>query len=360
MMKSNPRSFGVPHDSWRGGQYETVEFIRDSSERVVIAEAPVGSGKSAVAGALGAFGKSRTLTRTIALQKQYAETYGFEPLYGMKNYVCHLNELFNADSCAFPEKMHDCPVSAMCQYLRRREIVKNSRRQSLSYAYYMVANWPYEPPFVSYLYCDEAHLLPGIIRDFNSVVFTPKMVRKMNIGMYPTATIKNHAIRLKKAIEWMSEVAMHFKMEWNKLQAIPKAERTQSISTRMRRLNEHIRRLSIMIDRGENSPRDIFVSWSKDEFKVVPLTARYFFTPKFTSVFHKTVLTSATIGNPDVLATELGIKNFAYRSVPSNFPPKSMPVYLLEDAPKLNYRSGESAKKKHAKLIADWAYSCLQ
>ena len=91
-------------------------------------------------------------------------------------------------------------------------------------------------------------------------------------------------------------------------------------------------------------------------FVAKPLTARYHFPSLF---IHSpvTILMSGTIGDPKTFATELGIKDYQYRAVPSNYPPEVQPIQVL-DVPHLNYKSTSREYDAQADAIAAAILHC--
>jgi hypothetical protein len=71
------------------------------------------------------------------------------------------------------------------------------------------------------------------------------------------------------------------------------------------------------------------------------------------------MLMSATVGDFKVFTEELGISmdRCMVRRVPSNFPPESRPIHVL-DAPKLNWKSKEKDYLRQAEVIADAIDQC--
>lgn len=356
-MTPSPRAYGVPHNEWREHQFETVDWIR-KTHGVLIVQAPTGSGKSPVGGALGKFGSVRALTHTINLQKQY-EFYGFEPIYGMNNYPCPMVGMGNtADNCIFPENMFMCPVKHECEYLIRRKIVQDSRRQSLSYAYYLNALWvkDYDTDF---LYCDEAHLLPGIVRDFCTIEYNPQTLMFLDLPMYPRSAPKNPKLRVIFAVKWLNEISLVLKQRYNRLMDIPRNKRHPKTVKKIKLMSEQLSRLSRTLWYAESHPDSFYTNWNDEWFKFTPLTARLYFSDLFTSKYsHKTILTSATIGNHETFARELGIKHHVFRDVPSVFPPESMPVFTFSDAPRLSHKTESGEWRKWAEVIAKAVNTC--
>lgn len=86
-----PRELGLPFDAWRPGQRLAIRTILGARKPHIVINAPTGSGKSTIAGALPRMDQRRhlLLTATKALQDQYSKALKF--LYdvrGMSNYEC--------------------------------------------------------------------------------------------------------------------------------------------------------------------------------------------------------------------------------------------------------------------------------
>lgn len=354
MIKPEPKQLGVGHKEWRPHQYETVKWLIDTGQSATIVQAPTGSGKSAVAAALGYWGYSRVLTHAINLQDQYAIHYDFTPIYGLKHYPCVLlGGGYNCDSCLYPEAMYTCPSGASCEYIDQRELTRLSSRQSLSYAYFLTAQWPFAHQ-TQFLYCDEAHLLPNIIRDYCTITFTPEQLYQANLPHYPTIQADSNAYRVLLAVRWLRNVLLDMKMQFNELMAIPKYARNVQVARKIRAVSDRINRLNRTIAYAELHPNDFYCWSNEDKFTLIPLTAKLYFPNLFfTNWTHKVILTSATIGNPNTLAAELGISRFKFRDVPSSFPPEAMPVYTMKDSPRLRHGTEGSSWKKWGENIRD-------
>ena len=352
-MIPSPRSLGVEHDHWRPNQYATIDWARKTNNNLII-QAPTGSGKSAVAAALGKYGVVRTLTHTINLQQQYEAQYGFDPLYGMAHYPCEfLGDEFMADTCLFSEGMYECPLSDVCSYLTRRKLVSESSRQALSYAYFLNAIWVKEYQS-RYLYCDEAHLLPQMVRSYTTIEYTPKQLQYDDIEHYPMLKTNNVKLRVIAAAKWLEKVVIRLQDKHRRLTSIPvwRRKKNPKINRKIKILGQEIYKVNRVIQWAAQHPEFFYVEFDKDRFKMMPLTARVDFPLLFTHKWqHKLILTSATIGNPATLAKELGLNTFAFRDVPSNFPPKAMPVHTFSDAPALGYRTSKAGWDHWGDLI---------
>ncbi|GAH35866.1 unnamed protein product, partial [marine sediment metagenome] len=134
----------------------------------------------------------------------------------------------------------------------------------------------------------------------------------------------------------------------------PKYARSVKLARKLRMLSDRINRLNRTIAYAELHPNDFYCWTDETKFTLIPLTAKLYFTDLFLAGWaHKLILTSATIGNPQTLANELGIAYYGFRDVPSNFPPEAMPVYTMKDSPRLGYGTEPSAWAKWAENIRD-------
>ncbi len=354
-----PYLWGVPHDEWRENQLETIHWILESKKKKLIVEAPVGSGKSAVACALGRRGTSRVITFTKNLQIQYQDIYNYNAIFGMANYPCVISEMLDlsAEDCSFPGEMHACPSYHECHYVIARNECAKSARQSMNYAYYNQATWVKEKTS-DFLYLDEAHLLPDLLKSYMTIEYTVAYLRDHDLPMFPVAHPKNKNVRLRMAIQWLNGIGKIYKTEYNKLASIPKAVRSVAMIRKMKHLESEISIIDNVLYDATDYPDLFFVDWDDEIIRIIPLSIGKFFHKYFYEATAKIIMTSATIGNPNVFAKILGLGDFDYRAVPSTFPPESMPIYLPDDAPRMNSKSSETKKRKWGKLIADMIKSC--
>lgn len=351
MSVPSPKSFNVPHEEWRKGQYEAFKNIKDAKRNIVIAAAPTGSGKSMICAALGSKGKSvKVLTHTRALQNQYLD-YDFDVLYGMAGYKCELNKFFNASFCAYRSRMFECPVAHNCEYLIQREITKESFRQSISYAYYLKASWPQKNP-TDYMYLDEAHLVPHLVMNYMSISITPEQCSRLGISQYPIINGDAPQImRRVKATKWCSESLHKMTNDFKELESIK--DKTEYQLRKRNKLEELTSKFSLVIRAINKMPEHFFFHSDERLFRILPLTASPFFKRIFQPGGQKIILTSATIGNPRTFAGTLGINSNEYHWVntPSNFTPEQMPIYIYRDAPRMSHANKETKMLKQIDII---------
>lgn len=360
-MNPDPSAYGVPHEEWRPHQLETVKEIFHGfklNNKYRIIQAPTGSGKSAIATALTVNDNNsvRVTTHSLNLQRQYADGYGFDAIYGMAHYPCaEWNNTASASNCLYSEAMFSCPSSDICEYLIQRKTVKESHKQILSYAYLLAATWPWDA-VTDFIVFDEGHLLPDITKDACSVEYTPDQLYKMDVRRYPTVNISSASMRVSMGVKWLSDVLVFRAKEYNKLLAIPPAVRMRNptLGKKMRSIASEISRLRRTIAHATDHPEDFYCTWDASRFRLVPMTSRLYFKGLFIrGKTHRPIIMSATIGNPETFARELGLgNNWEFINVPSVFPPESMPVFTFKDAPALGYNTSHNGWQQWGQLIA--------
>lgn len=336
----NPKIYNLPHSEFRPKQLETIEWLLNSDSRVHIVQAPVGSGKSSYVAALGSQGRTAlSVTSSKSLQDQYADIYDFVPLKGLASYSCALNPLFNANMCVFAPKMYDCTVHSECAYLIQRERFKGADRRSLNYSFFFLANWIRELD-TNWIVLDEAHKLPRLIMDFMTLSLTPKEIFDLDLPLYPAKTIRSNEVRLRTIANWLERcfdlLDEKIKILQAKKRRMPR-QSTGGITAKINYLQSLAVRFTTTRMNVLDDPGEWYSVLNANELKVAPLSARKLFKPFFLDGFApdtKFLLMSATIGRHELFARSLGINSYVHRDVPSNFPPESRSVFVL-DAPRM-------------------------
>lgn len=342
----NPRDLHLPHDTWRKHQLETLLWLTDGEPHTVIA-----------------------LVRTKSLQMhQYDAEYGFTAHYGRANYDCVFpgaDPGTRCNECKFLNNggMQACPVSSNCEYLLSKHAAMNSPKASLNYAYWMTArNWRANYP-PQMLFCDEAHNLSEIV--LQHVGTTVRDRDRMDYGLpnFPildstkgSGMLIRRASPVDSAIDWLEHASTIMDSHRRRLEKYgdrEAIERAEHLGRRLDNCLSSIRQCSddwfiksgpdVREYRGELEPA----------FICRPLTAKHHAPYYFTGQFD-TVMMSATIGKVQEFARELGLDDYEFRAVPSQWPPESRPIHIL-DVPKMGYVKGESerARKRRFDKQAD-------
>lgn len=370
-MINSPRSFGLDHDEWRQHQSETIEAITGSNKSFIL-EAPTGSGKTAIARAVSQAARTVALVRTKVLQKEnYDAEYNFDALYGRSNYRCiHPRAKPNAmaDECIFAEAgMAKCDKYEDCPYVNARETAKESRRSTLNYSYWLHVYEKWPP--IDVLVCDEAHQLSEVVLEWAGCHVTSKERIDWKLPPFPMirgefqsrsviAEGENHNVEVI-ALEWLMAARNILAREFIHLSFM--AETDVEARKRLRKCELFGKKIRATIAAMEAVGDCWYIqsgptsrgtgSISNWEFVAKPLTARYHFGRYFRTGNHRIILMSATIGDFDTFANELGIEQYDMMSVPSVWPAETRTVYQL-DVPRLGQKASDADYNKQATEIA--------
>jgi Rad3-related DNA helicase len=367
MTNPSPAAFGLPHNEWRPNQYETFQWL-SQQEGYVCLEAPTGSGKTGLAAALASQRSVTSLVKTKNLQKvNYGDLYSFDVLFGRGNYPCLLNPAFTAAECAHTDDgMQKCELAKACPYLVQKAVVQGSSKASLNYSYWLTARWPREhPPAV--LVLDEADELPDIVADWAGCTVTAKDRMDWGLPAFPVLTGHDDPTSptdsVSEAIGWLEQAREVLTYHWKSLKDLNDPKHKQ-LCARCFELGQKVGATLACIRNNSNDwyirsgpyAREVSSAVVQAGFVCRPLTARYHFGNYFN--FGETViLMSATIGQPERLAIELGLKDYAFRPVPSAWPPDMRQVLAPADAPALGSKAEPLAYEKQAdmavKLLGD-------
>lgn len=345
--RDNPRNWGVPHDSWRPHQFETVEWAQNV-ESFGVLEAPTGSGKSAIATAISHVRPVLVLTKTKNLQNQYAELYGAAVLYGRANYPCVIYPNVSAEDC-------DRKVCyEKCSYRTALLMARNSPFTALNYALALSSSWLQQDDR-PYVFLDEAHELSDITLEWVGCTVYERDVVEFDLPPFPEIhhSGANVLLRLENpvdiALPWLRRVVALTK------RYKPTPNMSKSELAHHRRGYRLHNKIENVIRALEQDTTAWFIRsgtgvMGGKGFVARPLTARFHFPTLFRTSGTRIAM-SATIGNVGAFAEELGVSDYQARSVPSAFTPEERRVYVL-DAPGMGRRSTESDRQRQADVIA--------
>jgi len=344
----NPLDFGLPHDEWRPEQLEALLWITGRNPHSVV-----------------------SLVKTKSLQREnYDRLYAFDAHYGRANFECQHPSADRGVTCAECRYLNDggmraCPYANRCTYLASKNAAMNSQKASLNYAYWMTAlNWRTKRP-PEMLFCDEAHNISDIVLEWVGITITAKQQKDWELPEFAEldSTIGTGILihrgpsPMDVAILWLERAFAIMAMHCEKLELSSNGNAKQRDAyTRADLLCRKIDNALVSIEQCND---DWFILSGKQArtyrgkpepgFICRPLTARHH-APIYVVGDFKTVMMSATIGNPKTFAGELGLKGWGFRAVPNQWESQRRPVNVL-DAPKLGHRSKESEYQKQADVI---------
>lgn len=361
-----PSDYGIDiHAEWRTNQLESVEWVL-AKQGYTMLEAPVGSGKSAIVTAVANRGKkSISVCLTKLLQSQY-EMYKWNIVKGKSNYPCvhaDVPDDATAEDCLYPDNMRSCEYISDCEYHRMKIRALSSSKINCNYALWLTSRYlkEWEPEYVC---LDEAHGLPDIVLNWTGIQIDLHDLREWNLPWFPDIESDRHSLfainnSTNQAKSWLEACSIKVSNESNyKALNMPEPEKKKYLD-RAEKFMHKIGATLAGLYRNESdwyikSGRE--VTWDgKPGFICKPLTARHHFNSLFNHAENITLM-SATIGNAEVFANELGIERFEFRTVESSWHPSTRPIHVL-DAPKMgngSTRKDPKAFDKQADVIAEF------
>jgi Rad3-related DNA helicase len=349
LIPIDPRTLGIPHDSWRDNQYLALESIMQElttmNNRFAYLELPTGSGKSAIATALGQRQQVTVLVGTLNLLHQYRDAYGFDIIEGRQNYECTLTRKVQqwskhgrtptAADCGY-SPMHECPASGSCPYLSAKEIGLNSNRLAVTYKYAFLSRKVRERPGV--LVCDECHESVEQIVSFSTFKVSEGDVVRDNLPPLPlrdymgSGGIVEHGAAIVLG-RWLMQCAARYKYLLTSAGDVDTYDpQRQRIERKGKKFDDMLQSLDstgwflrCMDDRGE-------VTLELKALDAATIAKRLWDRKQFT------VLMSATIGDPAPLSKELGISRYSSKTYPHPVPAEFRPVFDL-GVPKMTWKA---------------------
>ena len=320
MANINPNDYGLPYNTWRPNQQEVVDKIVTSKSKIIVVNAPTGSGKSGVAvGSMNMIGgRGAILTGTKALEAQYLSEHKLSNVHGRANYFCH--------------SYLDCSTGGMygcddpCPYMSDlSKCLTNKARFITNYSYYLRkqrAN--YGLSSLDTLIADEAHDLPNLLTDFMAIEISKGDLEKFDADSYETidewaAWAGRVAVSLVEELEDTDDPERKFLLERDleKYSTLSSADEYWAID----RVGEDI----------------IFEPSSPSRY-----------TRWLTGTTQKLVLLSASV--VPLTMDLLGLNDYEYLTMPSSFPVKNSPVYAVGNV-YCNYQMSDDLKIEQLSYI---------
>jgi Rad3-related DNA helicase len=345
------------HPLDRPGQEEAWQFIEQSKKKYIFLSLPTGLGKTALAAKASEYYRTLALVQTKSLQSDnYDRAYGFEPLYGKGNYPCSVLKtdiLFvSADDCNEKCESH------RCRYYQEYKKCQFSKRTVLNYAKFL-----HDKPFAKgfnpeIVFMDEAHILSDIVCNYSGL--TIKWSNEFLSGIPKIYSGSKRQLSPIEAMHLLSICSAEVSQVEPKIK-FPRSSYRDNVTRDLEPTKENLAKaqrwrylslgLSATIDSINDNTLDWFFLADEEKLVLKPLTAKYNFSRLF-DVADKLVLMSATLGNCQVLANELGIEDYDYYQAPNPWP---VPLRLVIDmlAPKMNYKASENDKDEQAQIIAE-------
>ena len=324
-----------PLQTPRSEQVKALNAIKNAIKagyKNIILEAPVGSGKSAIAVTVAKYlGESHILTPRKSLQDQYYDDFKAQGLVLMKgrdSYECTLSEGFTCkegpclsnreikrEYCTSPSGASLCPYDvAMIQAQDNDHVVHNF------HSFIFQAFYAERFDQKKLLVIDEAHMVENTVRDFASKEFTIQDV----VFKEEELPTKVELPLLSNWVEWLTVFSEKYSDRMDKLGESPRSrylaglERLDSISDKVN--DGFVIKLS-----PDRVSKTLKVTLIPDY--IGELAQRLLFD------FGETrLIMSGTIYDYTKFCATLGLKDSetCYYTMPSEFPKENRPIHLKE------------------------------
>lgn len=360
---------------WEGAQ-QAIEYF-EQGYSVVIAEAPTGSGKTALAEIVRRSLNTRGLylCSTKQLQTQIEERFDYAAvLWGRQNYPTrndpNLYPMLNASYC---DKSSDhecelclgeyegemgcsfcCPAVSECPYEVAKYQALSSRLAVVNYSYFLTeAN--YVGRFgeqevggkvkrMPFIVADEADVIEQELMGFVEVNISERRRRQFGIPHPAKKTVES------AHIEWATRTRQHLR---DILRRMPvKITNIDRLKDRQWVLRTYSQVKKLEVGLGDGGW--IYDEGRGDQIIFRPVRVDQEATRSMWRHSDKWLLMSATICAPEIMATDLGLEDgdWASFSLPSSFDPKRRPIYVV---PRANMKKAEKATEwpKMAPAVAE-------
>jgi Rad3-related DNA helicase len=292
------------------------------------------------------------LTITKSLQDQYQNTFeDTGVLKGQSNYQCDVDDSLSVDiaPCLYVKGLKgECWKACRCPYYNARNEMLKSQFSSLNYS--MFFSLPDHLKRREIIVCDEgSELEEQLVNQFTCVINIPFLMSTGTlISSFPTQESPT------KVREWLEKLvinvdkSIHTYKEWFKNND-PKKD---YISFNKKKL-EYTR-----LSNFQSSLGTLYSTYFESEYLIERIDKNIRFTPLKVNVLskylfdyaEKVVIMSATIIDPAAYCNTLGIKDYAYIHVDSDFDPKKAPIHIMAKQ-KLNFSNLKSMLPKLVEQI---------
>lgn len=363
-----------PYRAMRGSQAGILKSIETDldSKRFIIIEAPVGSGKSAIAATLSSFlGSAHIVVATKQLQDQYASDFGYPVIKGKGNFQCYVptstKRLLpcNKGRCQVDWSLKECPhyitydehrtherglctESSSCEKLKGGNLCTYYKQKWYGfdapvtvYNYPLLLSelkYPNDVPKRKLLVCDEAHELERQLVAFAAFHLKKNDLEAYHDELWPEEDFIIPYMGEEDPSAWLDELEKISQMLKSYLELHQEADEVQDrVAVCKSRFED--------LERFIGSLRDDEANWivnnvklerqgSVEEVVFQPLSVKNHTSELYKSA-DRIIMMSATIFSIERFCDSLGIpeeETAFIRVEDSAFPVESRPIYSLNTA----------------------------
>lgn len=349
----------------RANQVKALEWLEKQTAKYLILESPVGSGKSNIGIAYGAYlnslprdplddltlPSSYILTPQRILQSQYEESFkdnsrvNLTSLYGKANYDCQQKNT----TCDVGSVVK--PPCGFCPHREARKIAAKSTNTVLNYKLALLQFAYGRKTFGkrNLVVMDECHTLENHLIDFDALKITEWRCKRYNVPFILCKTITDALTWMRNDyLPPMEKVKSKMEQECEDIQyRAEDGDRLTNAETKklqeFEALSDHLDEVCIMLTRKPEDIEQNFVLVHEPlTFQFKRLYGAYTFNRLVKPMANRFLFMSSTILNQRGFCQDLGIplEESAFLSLESDFPVENRPVYYL---PSMKMNAGWNA-----------------
>lgn len=347
------------HDYWPMPQYtprvsqaHVLEWIEKlpSHIKYILAEIPVGGGKSPIAINLSGFiskghGDAYVVTPQKILQKQYEDSFDsrlIHSIYGKTNYTCDSKNTDcdtgsdirpRCNNCPYKSALHKCKVAP--------NVVMNYAMAVNLFAYQQDADFVRKRKL---MVMDEAHMMESVLTEHMSMVYNEHRCKQINIPyLHPTdmhTAIRwirdKYAVALREKVKKLDAYVADLLDQIEFANHVPNKTDMEQFKL-LKELSRHLESIEInVIDRDNTdiNERYVMVTENRSSFKFKLLYGAEVFKRVMEPMAERFLFMSSTILNKEAFCSDLGIDpaQAAFISLESEFELDNRPIFVMPTA----------------------------
>lgn len=360
----------------RKSQETTLKWIEKLPLNIkyIIAEIPVGGGKSPIGIAMSSYlnnslGSAYILTPQKILQKQYEDSFPAShigSLYGKANYICE-SKMTNCDiGSAIKPHCGDCTYkNAYMTNMKKPNVVLNYTLALLMFKYMSTSNLVVRKKL---MVLDECHTLENHLTEFESITISERRCKQIDCKWISPS-------KAQDAFKWITDVYMSALIKYNnnlhkQVKEIehrlenggPPASADIQLLNKYKDIQRHLEEMNVFSVNQFSTVENKFVFINdKTYFKFKHVYGKDAFHSLIKPMAEKFLFMSSTVLDKNQFCNDLGIpvNETEFISLDSEFDVKNRPVIYMPTA-KMTYGwDSDNNKSEREKMISKIKDICL-
>jgi Rad3-related DNA helicase len=293
------------------------------------------------------------LTITKSLQDQYQNTFNDSGLLkGKGNYQCGIDDTLSVDvaPCIHSQRQRDeCWAVNRCPYYNERNRMLTSKFSTLNYS--MFFSLPSHLKRREIMVCDEgSELEEQLVSQFTSEIDITFLMKTQTL----VSSLPNDITNKIKILSWIEGLIVNVNKSVESYKSwFSENDHKKDIITFNKKKGEYTKLSNL-----QNSLGLLHETFYESEYIIERLDSKIRFIPLKVDVLskhlfrhaEKVVILSATIIDVPAYCKSLGITDYEYIHIPSDFNPEKSPIYIMAEQ-KLNNKNLKDMLPKLMKQI---------